>query len=112
MALLTALPFSFTVGVESMPLRMIFSLSGTSSGAYFWDDTHCVNDGLVSPILRPSARSRLMGKPPWARSSGWLEYSRLWYSGHEPAGTHCAAAQARTELSWAGCSPRKIVNGW
>ena len=24
----------------------------------------------------------------------------------------CAADQARTELSWAGCSPRKIVNGW
>ena len=23
-----------------------------------------------------------------------------------------SAAQARTELSWAGCSPRKIVNGW
>ena len=38
--LLTAWPFSFTIGVELIPLLMIRPLSGTASGAYFWVETH------------------------------------------------------------------------
>ncbi len=61
-------PFSFTVGVESMPPLMTCWLNGTACGANVWAETQCVNDALVSPILRPIARSRLTGNPFWARS--------------------------------------------
>ena len=71
--MLTVVPFSFTVGEESMPPLMICWLSGTACGAYVWDETQCANDALVSPILRPSERSRLTGIPLRARSSGWLD---------------------------------------
>jgi hypothetical protein len=40
--------------VPVIPLLMICSLNGTPSGAYFWVDTHWVNDVLVSPIFRPA----------------------------------------------------------